>query len=141
MMNGNIPNKKTCVKNSKNIWKTNLISWSVTKNLIQNSWFCKKMISWIFNLISLNSFDTCSFSPVKKHLLIPRAWKISMTWNMWHFFTLFGSFWYLSFKVTNNKKIVKIEVCGKNVGFWNTSENTKENLINFPDWFYFCSHF
>ena len=31
----------------------------------------------------------------------------------------------------------KIEVCGKNVRFSNISENTKENLINFPDSFYF----
>ena len=54
----------------------------------------------------------CSFSPVKKYLIIPRAWKMFMTWNMWHFFTLFGSFWYLAFKVTNNKKFVKIlSVC------------------------------
>ena len=28
---------------------------------------------------------------------------------------------------------VKIEVFGKNVQFSNISENTKENLINFPD--------
>ena len=41
----------------------------------------------------------CSFSPVKKFLVIPRAWTISMTWNMWHFFTLFRSFWYLAFKL------------------------------------------
>ena len=69
-------------------------------------------------------------------MLIPRALTISMTWNIWHFFTLFGSFWYLAFKVTQFF-LVEIEVCGKYVRFLNISENTKENLINFPDWYYF----
>ena len=74
-----------------------------------------------------NVHTVCSFSPVTKYLLIPRAWKISMTWKMWHFFTLFGSFWYLAIKVTNKKWFVQIEICGKSVGFWNISKNTKEN--------------
>ena len=37
------------------------------------------------------------------------------------------------FIVTQKSFFVKIEVCGKNVLFSNVNENTKENLINFPD--------
>ena len=53
----------------------------------------------------------------------------------------FGTLCYLAFKITDKLFFVKIEVCGKNAQFSNISENTKENLINFPDWSYFCSHF
>ena len=37
-----------------------------------------------------------------------------MTWNVWHFFTLFGSFWYLAFKLTNkyfSPKLRSVEKC------------------------------
>ena len=41
----------------------------------------------------------------------------------------------LILKFENNQKtfFVKIDECGKNFRFLNISENTKENLINFPD--------
>ena len=42
----------------------------------------------------------------------------------------------MAFKITKKSFFVKIEVCGKNAQFSNISENTKENLINFPDKFY-----
>ena len=54
---------------------------------------------------------------VKKYLLIPLAWNISMTWNIWHSFTLFGSFRYLPFKVAEKTFFVKIEVCDKMSAF------------------------
>ena len=47
-------------------------------------------------------YTVCFLKGVKKYLLTPRAWKISMTWKIWHFFTLFRSFWYLGFKVTEH---------------------------------------
>ena len=47
----------------------------------------------------------------------------------------------MAFKITKKGFFVKIEVCGQNVRFLNISENTKENLINFPERFCFCSHF
>ena len=68
------------------------------------------------------------YYPVKKYLLIPRAGTISITWNTWHFFTLFGSFLYVAFKVTQKTFFIKIEVCGINVRFLNISENTKDKL-------------
>ena len=63
-------------------------------------------------------YTVCFLLGVKKYLPISRVWKIFMTWNMWHFFTLFGSFWYLAFKVTKNIFFVKIEVCGKTSDFY-----------------------
>ena len=51
MLNGNVPNKKTCVKNWINIQKIQVN--------IQD--FAKKSISWIFNSISLNLYHTGSF--------------------------------------------------------------------------------
>ena len=38
------------------------------------------------------AYTVCFLVCVKKCFLIPRAWKISMTWNIWHPFTLVGSF-------------------------------------------------
>ena len=38
----------------------------------------------------------------------------------------------LSFENNQKNIFVNIEECGKNVRFLNISENTKENLINFP---------
>ena len=45
------------------------------------------------------------------------------------------TFWYWDFKITKKSFFIKIEECGKNVQLLNKKENTKENLINFPDWF------
>ena len=83
----------------------------------------------VLNKVTLQAvsilYYVCFLLGIKKYLLIPRVWKISRTGNMWHFFTLFGSFWYLAFKVTKKTFFVKIELCGKNVRFLNISENKK----------------
>ena len=50
-------------------------------------------------------------------------------------------FWYLAFKITKEIFFIKIEVGGKNIWFSNIGENMTENLMNFLDRYYFCSHF
>ena len=64
---------------------------------------------------NLDETTVCFLMGGKKFLLIPRAWKISMSWNMWHFFICFRQNWGIK----------------KNVRFTNIIENTKEDLINF----------
>ena len=57
MMNGNVPNKKNCVK--KFIKIQYLEFW--WKNQVQIQDIAKKMVSWIFNSISFNIFYIGSF--------------------------------------------------------------------------------
>ena len=80
---------------------------SVTfSDLLKKWWYDQN-----FN-VDMIAITVCVLAGVNKYLLIPRAWKIAMTWNMWHFFTLFGSLWYLAFQVTN-KNIFR-----QNWGMW-----------------------
>ena len=85
-------------------------------------------------------YTVCFLMGVKKYLPISRVWKIFMTWNMWHFFTLFGSFWYLAFKVTKKTFSSKLRYVEKFPNFKNKWKY-EGNLNNFPDWLHFCSHF
>ena len=80
-----------------------------------------------------------------------KLWIINAVWEIFifHWQTCFymqifpevWTFWYLAFKVTKKSFLVQIEVFGEKFWFLNISENTKENLTNFLDWFYFCFHF
>ena len=71
-------------------------------------------------------------------LFITQAVRIFETSNHTQKFTHMFPFWYLAFKIIKKNFFIKIEVFGENVIFSNIVENTKENLLNLPDWFYCC---
>ena len=59
MMNGHVPNKRTCLKKSMKIQNKNQISWILPKIQVKIKDFEEeKMVSWIFNSISLSKFYT-----------------------------------------------------------------------------------
>ena len=115
----------------------------------------------VFKALNLSSFSTiidlvvksslqsdtiirytgCFLMNGQKYELTVSARRLLSTWDRCQKFDILGTFWYLAFKITKKSFFVKIELCGKNFLFSNISENTKENFINFPDWFYFSSLF
>ena len=60
-MNGNVPNKKTCVKKFIKMQHKNSISWILWKIQVKIHDFEKKVISWICISIALNLYYTGSF--------------------------------------------------------------------------------